>query len=35
VGKKDEAQKEFALAAGLDLSADDKTELARQPQSKI
>ena len=28
-GKKDEAQKQFALAAGLDLSADDKSELAK------
>jgi tetratricopeptide (TPR) repeat protein len=29
-GKKDEAQKQFALAAGLDLSADDKAELGRE-----
>jgi tetratricopeptide (TPR) repeat protein len=29
-GKKDEAKKQFALAAGLDLSAADKAELARQ-----
>jgi hypothetical protein len=28
-GKKDEAQKQFALAAGLDLSADNKAELAK------
>jgi hypothetical protein len=29
-GKKDEAQKQFAIAAGLNLSAADKAELARQ-----
>jgi hypothetical protein len=29
-GKKDEAQKQFARAGGLDLSAADKAELARQ-----
>jgi hypothetical protein len=34
-GRKDEAQKQFALAAVLYLSSDDKTELAMQPQSKI
>ena len=34
-GKKDEAQKQYALAAGLDLSEADKAELARQSQSKI
>jgi hypothetical protein len=34
-GKKDEAQKQYALAAGLDLSSADKGELARQTQSKI
>ena len=28
-GKKDEAQKQYALAAGLDLSNDDRAELAR------
>ena len=30
-GKKDEAQKQFAVAAGLDLSGADKAELARHP----
>jgi tetratricopeptide (TPR) repeat protein len=34
-GKKDDAQKQYALAAGLDMSAADKAELARQSQSKI
>jgi tetratricopeptide (TPR) repeat protein len=34
-GKKDEAQKQFALAAGLDTSEADKAELARQTQTKI
>ena len=34
-GRKDEAQKLYALAAGLDLSNDDKAELARQSQSKV
>ena len=34
-GRKDEAQKQFVLAAGLDQSADDKAELARQMQSKV
>jgi len=34
-GRKDEAQKQYAIAAGLDLSADDKAELARQSQSKV
>ncbi len=29
-GKKDDAQKQFALAAGLDLSSADKAELAKQ-----
>jgi hypothetical protein len=29
-GKKDVAQKQFALAAGLDLTAADKAELAKQ-----
>ena len=28
-GKKDEAQKQFAVAAGLDLSSADKAELAK------
>jgi len=28
-GRKDEAQKQYAIAAGLDLSADDKAELAK------
>jgi cytochrome c-type biogenesis protein CcmH/NrfG len=28
-GKKDQAQKQFALAASLDLSADDKATLAK------
>jgi len=28
-GKKEEAQKQYALAAGLDLSAADKAELAK------
>jgi hypothetical protein len=31
----DEAQKQYALAAGLDLSAEDKAELARQMRRKI
>jgi hypothetical protein len=35
VGKKDDAQKQFALAAGLDLSETDKAELAKQMQDKI
>jgi tetratricopeptide (TPR) repeat protein len=30
-GKKDEAQKQYALAAGLDLTPGEKIELARQP----
>jgi hypothetical protein len=34
-GRKDEVQKQFALAAVLDLSSDDKTELARLPQTQI
>lgn len=34
-GRKDDAQKQFALAAGLDLSAADKAELASRMQSKI
>jgi tetratricopeptide (TPR) repeat protein len=29
VGRKDEAQKQFALAAGLDMSSADKAELAK------
>jgi hypothetical protein len=33
--KKDEAQKQFVLAAGLNLSAVDKAELARQMQGKV
>ncbi len=33
-GRKDEAQKQYALAAGLDLSAADKAELMKQSQSK-
>ncbi len=31
VGKKDEAKKQFALAAGLDLTPSEKSELARHP----
>jgi len=34
VGRKDEAHKQIAQAAGLDLSAADKAELASQPQGK-
>ena len=30
-GKKGDTQKQFALAAGLDLSNEDKAELAMQP----
>jgi hypothetical protein len=32
-GKKDEAQKQYATAAGLDLTAADKAELARDTRS--
>jgi tetratricopeptide (TPR) repeat protein len=34
-GRKDEAQKQYALAAGLDLSDTDKAELASQSQGKV
>jgi len=34
-GKKDDAQKQYALAAGLYMSAADNAELARQTQGKI
>jgi len=34
-GRKDEAQKQYAIAAGLDLSNDDEAELTRQTQGKV
>jgi tetratricopeptide (TPR) repeat protein len=33
-GHKDDAQRQYAVAAGLDLSAADKAELARQMQTR-